>query len=187
MRGGGSGSLSVLFRIEKMTKQQIIEKAKKSVIYLICGQIGSGKTTFAKKLEQETRAIRFTPDEWMLKLYSEIPAKEEFDDHFYKCCDVVWCVASEIVKRGGDVIFDFGFWKYKDREKYRKLVLGIGAESKLYYIDCDNENIRERLHRRNREQPDGAIEITDEMFDFYSPGFEAPGEDEKYTLINNDS
>ena len=162
-------------------------KSKNPVLYLICGQIGAGKTTFAKKLEHETGAIRFTPDEWMLKLYPEMPPKEEFDDYFFRCCDVIWTVASEILNRGGGVILDFGFWKYTDREKYRKLASEIGAESKFYYIDCNNERIRKRLYCRNKKQPDGAVEITDEMFDFYSPGFEAPREDEKYTLINNDS
>ncbi len=161
-------------------------KNKKSVIYLICGQIGAGKTTIAKKLEQETGAIRFTPDEWMLKLYPEMPQKEQFDDYFYRCCDVVWSVAGEILIRGGDVILDFGFWKYKDRERYRKIASEIGAESKLYFVECTDNSIRNRLHIRNNIQPDGAIEITDDMFEFYSPGFEPPCEDEKYILIKND-
>jgi predicted kinase len=162
-------------------------KSKNPVVYLICGQIGAGKTTFAKKIENETGAIRFTPDEWMLKLYPEMPPKEEFDDYFYRCCDVVWGVASEIVKRGGDVILDFGFWKYKDRETYRELASEIGGESKLYYIDCIRDGIIERLHARNKERPNGAVEITDEMFDFYSPGFEPPCAGEKYILIGNNS
>ena len=161
------------------------KKSKKPVIYLICGQIGAGKTTFAKKLEQETDAIRFTPDEWMLKLYPVMPSKEEFDDCFFRCCDVVWSVASEILKRGGDVILDFGFWKYKDREKQRKLALEIGVDSKLYYVTCNRSDIVERLHVRNKEKPEGAVEITDEMFDFYSPGFEPPCAGEKYILIES--
>lgn len=162
-------------------------KSIKPIVHLISGQIGAGKTTFAKKMEQKTGAIRFTPDEWMLKLYSSLPAKEEFDDYFYRCCDVIWGVAAEILKRGGDVILDFGFWKYEVREKYRKLALELGAESKLYYLDCNHVNILKRLHHRNKRKPDGTVEITDEMFEFYSPGFEPPEEGEKYKIIKNNS
>jgi len=163
----------------------MMDISEKPTVYLICGQIGAGKTTFAKKLEQETGAIRFTPDEWMLKLYPVMPPKEKFDEYFFRCCDVVWSIASEILRRGGDVIFDFGFWRYKDREQYRMSASDIGAESKIYYVVCNNDEILTRLRIRNNNRPEGSIEITGEMFDFYSPGFEAPRECEEYKLIEN--
>jgi len=36
---------------------------KNSILHLICGLPGSGKTTLAKKLEREHTAIRLCPDE----------------------------------------------------------------------------------------------------------------------------
>ncbi len=161
-------------------------KKNKPIVYLICGQVGSGKTTFAKKLEKETNAIRITPDEWMLKLYPDMPKKEDFDNFYYKCCDVAWSVACEIVKRGGDVILDFSFWKRKERVKFRNLAINSGALVELFYIKCDDKEILKRLRKRNLEQPEGSIRITDDMFDFFSPGFEPPEEDEAFTLIKND-
>ena len=41
---------------------------KQPVAYVICGFIGAGKTTFARKLEKETKAIRITKDEWIIKI-----------------------------------------------------------------------------------------------------------------------
>jgi len=38
-----------------------------STLHLICGLPGSGKTTLSKKIEAETGAIRFCPDEWIIK------------------------------------------------------------------------------------------------------------------------
>lgn len=36
--------------------------------FLIHGFLGAGKTTFAKRLEEEEKALRFTHDEWMSQL-----------------------------------------------------------------------------------------------------------------------
>lgn len=47
--------------------------------YVICGFIGAGKTTFARKLEKETGAIRITKDEWMIKIFGN---KIASDDNF---------------------------------------------------------------------------------------------------------
>lgn len=44
-------------------------KNKKPIVYVICGFIGAGKTTFARKLEHETKAIRITKDEWIIKIF----------------------------------------------------------------------------------------------------------------------
>jgi predicted kinase len=38
------------------------------VLILICGLPGAGKTTLARRLEQELPAIRLSPDEWIADL-----------------------------------------------------------------------------------------------------------------------
>ena len=40
---------------------------RRPIAYIISGFIGAGKTTFARKLEKETGAIRITKDEWVIK------------------------------------------------------------------------------------------------------------------------
>ena len=40
----------------------------KATLHLICGMTGAGKTTLAKKLEASLPAVRFCPDEWIMKL-----------------------------------------------------------------------------------------------------------------------
>ena len=39
-------------------------------VHLLCGLNGAGKTTYAKRLARHITAVRFTLDEWMLRLYS---------------------------------------------------------------------------------------------------------------------
>ena len=40
-------------------------------LHLVCGLPGSGKTTLAKRLEQELPALRLTPDEWMPRIVGD--------------------------------------------------------------------------------------------------------------------
>ena len=161
-----------------------IEKDK-PVVYMISGQIGSGKTTYAKKLEHKTGAIRFSPDEWMLKLYPELPSNNNFDFYYYRCCEVLWDISIKILQKGISVILDYGFWKLDDRETYRMKIEELGYCSKLFYVKCGYDTIKKRLHLRNEENILGAIKITDQDFTFFSPGFEPPAGNEEFILIDN--
>lgn len=49
------------------------KKTKTATVYLICGFIGAGKTTFAKKLEEKTGAVRIVKDEWSISLIGNDP------------------------------------------------------------------------------------------------------------------
>lgn len=158
---------------------------KKSIVYLISGQICSGKTTYSKKLEKEANAVRFTPDEWMLKLYPFSIKNEEFDSYYYICCDIAWKIAKEFIKRNIDVILDFGFWKKSDRMKYIKLVNEAGAYYKLIHVVCNESIIRERLRKRNENLLKGCFHLTEEMFNFFAPGFEPPDKDENFEEFDN--
>ncbi len=46
---------------------------EQSVLFMMVGLPGSGKTTKAKELEAEYNALRLTPDEWILSLYGPPP------------------------------------------------------------------------------------------------------------------
>lgn len=158
---------------------------KKSTVYLVSGQICSGKTTYSKSLKKTTNAVRFTPDEWMLQLYPFPIKNEEFDFYYYLCCDVAWKTAKEFIKRNVDVILDFGFWKKSDRAKYVNLVQKAGANYKLIYVDCAETTIRKRLRKRNNNLPQGCFHLTEEAFNFFAPGFEQPGSDETFETFDN--
>ena len=51
-----------------------------ATLHLLHGPVGSGKTTFARQLERKIRAVRFTPDEWMIRLYGDRPPVETFQE-----------------------------------------------------------------------------------------------------------
>jgi len=153
--------------------------------FLIAGQVCSGKTSTAKVLEEYTGAIRFTPDEWMLKLFPDHVNCEDFDRIFYKCCEISWGVAERCLSKGLSVILDFGFWKKKDREAYIKLLSELGYNCCSIYVSCEDRVIRERLRKRNKNLPEGVFHISEEAYDYFSPGFEEPSNDEKFLVFDN--
>jgi len=59
-----------------------INSEKKPIVYMLYGFVGAGKTVFAKKLEKETGALRFTNDEWMISLYGNNPSAEKFAEYY---------------------------------------------------------------------------------------------------------
>ena len=141
-------------------------------VYMIHGCVGVGKTTFAKKLEQETNAVRFSPDEWMVDLFGQNPSAERFQDHFEKIERVIWKIVRRCISVGADVILDFGFWTRAARDRCRELARQNGAEVVMYSLHCPESVLRDRVAKRTSEMPEGALVINDHAIDLFKKRFE---------------
>lgn len=159
-----------------------MKKDKTSVVYMICGFIGAGKTTFAKKLEAKTEAVRITKDEWLIKLLGHDPRVEGFEEYDAKMCELSNDVAFQFVEHGVDVIIDNGFGVREQREEMKKRIESVGAEAVLYYVKCPIEVMKERVVNRSNNLTEDSFEIDEELFDKYVKYWEPPGEDEDYIL-----
>ena len=82
----------------------------KATVYVICGFIGAGKTTFAKKLEKHTGAVRITKDEWLIQMVGNDPTIDGYEDYDAKMCGLSRDVAFRLAAKGIDVIIDEGVW-----------------------------------------------------------------------------
>lgn len=155
----------------------------KAVVYLMCGLPGSGKTTLAKRLESESRAMRFSIDEWMLNFYGEIMSRAEFDERSEQCEKMIWNIAERLLLLGFSVILDFGFWKREKRREYQTRINKAGAHMVLYYVQTPYEVLQRRLETRNKKLPDGAFYISAEMLQVFVAQFEYPTEAEGFEMI----
>src|SRR3990172_3232963 len=157
---------------------------KQPIAYVICGFIGAGKTTFARKLEKETKAIRITKDEWIIKIFgNKITSDKDFERYDKNITELATDIAFEILKSGGDVILDEGFWVKSQRDDIKKKILNIGAKPILYYVECPVEKMRERVIDRSKTPPLDSFEINEEMFDKYLKYWEPPIAEEDILLI----
>ncbi len=154
----------------------------KPIVYLLCGFIGAGKTTFARKLEARTGAVRITKDEWLIRLVGNDPTIDGYADYDRRIVELSRDVAFQLVGKGIDVIIDEGFWAKEERALMRRRIEEIGAEAVLYYLDTPIEAIRERVARRSADPPTDSFRIGDGLLDSYLPYWQPPGEDEGYVL-----
>lgn len=153
--------------------------------HLIHGFLGVGKTTFARRLEHELPAPRFSPDEWMVRRHGEDPPADKFAayrDAIYTELNAEW---PRVLARGGDVILDFGFWTRASRDEARQLAAGVGATPRLYRLECSEVTARARCQQRNANL-DGSLVITENTYDVLRARFQPLDPDEDFSAINTD-
>jgi hypothetical protein len=144
----------------------------------MCGLPGSGKTTLAKQLERERRALRLTPDEWIVRLFGSALTPPTLDWCREPVESVQWSVAERALGLGVNVILDFGFWTRREREDFRGRAAGLGVASELHFLDVPRAALLSRLESRNAALPPYAFRVTGAQLDSWWALFEPPTGDE---------
>src|SRR5262245_52540373 len=104
------------------------------MVHLFAGLNGVGKTTLARKLERELPAVRFSLDEWMLRLH-----QLAYDDPRYgplagRCQELMWDLAKQVLNCGSDVVLDWNQWSRGRRAVWRDRALSVGAVPILHHF-----------------------------------------------------
>ncbi len=153
---------------------------RQPIVYLICGFIGAGKTTFAKKLEEKTGAVGITKDEWSIRFIGNDPTIDGYAEWDRKIIGLSRHVAFYLAEKGVDVIIDEGFWAKEERDEMKRKIRALGAKAVMYYVETPIETIRERVVGRNNNLTRESFKISQEMLDNYLMHWQPPGEDEDY-------
>ena len=94
-----------------------------ATMLLMVGLPGAGKTTRAKELAAANRALRLTPDHWMIPLFGEPMA----DGKRFVLEGRLISVALQALRLGTSVVLDFGLWGRDERSALRWLARSAGA------------------------------------------------------------
>jgi predicted kinase len=149
---------------------------------LIHGYLGAGKTTFARRLENDLPAIRFSHDEWMTRLYGNDPPVDEFPELKRRVSEQIDKIWPRCLELGLDVVLDLGFWSRQQRDETRATASALGADTRLYRLACSEDEAWSRVEKRNLNL-DGSFFINRNTFDVLKTGFEPLGDDEERTEI----
>ena len=149
--------------------------------YLICGFLGAGKTTYSKKLAQETGGIHFNPDEWCVKLFSKAEYEQNWSECFSKTIDYLWKKASDYAKQGKSVIFDMGFWTKQSRQEATEKSIKLGFLPLVHYVYAPDNILKQRISKRSGTIADYNLKHFDEL----KKQFEEPESIEQVIKIKN--
>jgi len=119
----------------------------------------------------------------MVALHGINPPESVFREQLARITDLVWEQAGRVLRTGGDVVLDSGFWTRKSRDEARQRAKDLGVAWQLYSLQCPVEEARRRVLARTEELPPGTLEITGPTFDCLLRQVEPLGEDEDHILV----
>jgi predicted kinase len=141
----------------------------------MCGPAGSGKSTYARRLEDEGMVrLSFDLEMWRRGVLDVVPPRDVQDD-----------VEAELkgrllalVRAGSDVVLDFSFWSRRMRDDYRRLLEPFGVVPETIYLAVDRETVLARVRARRGAHPDDVVlgeDLAAQYFDQFEPPAEAEG------------
>jgi predicted kinase len=134
------------------------------------GLPAAGKTTRARELATQHRALRLTPDAWMVPLFGEPDA----DGRRYVLEGRLIWLALEALRLGTNVVLDFGLWARDERSALRWLARSAGASCQVVYLAVDRATQLARISHRQAATPDQTFPITEAEADRWREVFEVP-------------
>ena len=149
-------------------------------VYLICGKICSGKSTYAEQLRIQNNAVLLSTDEITLALFGQ-HCGDKHDDYVERTQNYLFNKSLELIEVGINVILDWGFWMKEERDYAREFYNSRNIACGFHYINISDETWNARLKKRNSAilaEETNAYYIDDNIAKKFASIFEEPNEDE---------
>ena len=151
-------------------------------VHLLAGLNGAGKTTYARHLEGELPAVRFTLDEWMLRLHNLRYDNGAYPALAENCKSLIWDIALQVLRAGVDVVLDWNQWSRERRAEWAAKARAHGFEPGLHYIRVRLDTAIAQATIRNAQDQAYAHILDAAAVRHLASIFEEPGEDEGLQL-----
>ena len=149
-------------------------------VYILCGKICSGKSTYSQKLRKDKKAVILSVDDITLTLLGQ-NGGDTLDVYVEKLEQYFFQKSVEIVETGINVVLDWGFWTKAERNFANELYGSRGIEYEFHYISISDEEWYCRLDRRNKdvqEKKSDAYYVDEGLAQKFKSIFEIPGKEE---------
>jgi len=149
------------------------------MIHLICGPMGSGKSTYGLKLADEIKGIFFSTDDWLNGLFppdrTSLQTLAKSVDSRALCEKQIWEICLQLLGKGIPVVLEGKTSKREERENWKDLANEHAYPLKFHFIEADQEVRRERVLKRNTELGNPYTnDVLLEIFDYMEIYHEAP-------------
>lgn len=152
------------------------------LVVMTCGVAGSGKTTFAQKLENQG-FNRLSIDEEIWANFGRFGVdypESDYAKYQDLARDIVERKLVDNIRRQVATVLDLSFWNKAERERVSELISSHGGRHQLVYLKVPEQVLKARLKERSKRfDANAAFTIIDEIFGLYFNGFQEPkGENE---------
>lgn len=154
-------------------------------VMMTCGKLCSGKSTYARKLKDETGAVILSMDELMLALFPE-GAGEKHDIYVKRTEQYLLNQSLQILETGTDVILDWGLWTREQRERIRAFYTAHSIQNEIYYLRIPDEEWARRIQKRNAKKQEGESSgyyVDEGLLRKFNRIFEEPSAEETDVII----
>jgi predicted kinase len=143
---------------------------RRPTLLLTVGLPGTGKTTFARRVESERRALRLTKDEWVKALYGHQnppSAQDVIEGRLIQ-------IGLRALELGTNVVIDYGLWGRNERSALRRAAADLGAVVEMHYFEIAPAEQRRRLAQRQAEAPHTSWPMSEEELAGWAATIEVP-------------
>jgi len=156
---------------------------EKGTLIFFCGKMGSGKSTYSKKLASELNAVLLSEDEWLSAIYPE--EIKNFDDYIKyssRLKPLLEGHVRRILHSGVSVVMDFPGNTKKQRSWFKEIFFEDQILHRLIYLQAEDQLCLKRIEQRRQDSPERARFDTEEVFHQVTRYFQAPTDDEEFNI-----
>lgn len=151
-------------------------------VYITCGKICSGKSTFARKLAAEKNAVILSCDE-LTKLF---PPTENHEAVLEKVERYLLRKTEELIGCGTNVVLDWGFWTKQKRTEMTDFLEKLGISYEWHYIRVSDSQLQENIKKRNASPGESDYFVDEGLLNKCLSIFEEPDEEELKGMFKRD-
>ena len=146
-------------------------------LVIIAGLPGSGKTTLATELATAMRAVRMSPDDWMMSSGIDLwnSAVRSRIERFQ------FDLTRDLLRAGDNVIIEWGVWAREERDALRDAARAVGASVELHHVTAHVDELWRRIVERDLEGRWGSRSIRRHELEEWAEAYEEPTSEELLT------